>query len=226
GNVTSIVDPEERIAARYEYDPYGNLTAKAGPFADLNSYRFSSKEAHDRSGLVYYGYRFYAPQWQRWVNRDPIGEELPMHQDEEVAELHYNLHTGLNNSPLIYVDPDGEVAQAIPVIIRVCTGARCAPPVPVAIPTTCTPGLISNCPPDKLAALTAAKKRACDPVVKCEVGDSPAVMRGKIAQARKCIRARRMRDNTCFQGGNPGHHQAVNQLINLISTCRRYLRKS
>jgi RHS repeat-associated protein len=27
------------------------------------------------SGLYYYGYRFYDPYLQRWVNRDPIGEE-------------------------------------------------------------------------------------------------------------------------------------------------------
>ncbi len=26
------------------------------------------------SGLYYYGYRWYAPNLQRWLNRDPIGE--------------------------------------------------------------------------------------------------------------------------------------------------------
>jgi RHS repeat-associated protein len=42
--------------------------------------RFSSKPwiAHNGSatdGLYYYGYRFYDPITQRWLNRDPIGEE-------------------------------------------------------------------------------------------------------------------------------------------------------
>jgi RHS repeat-associated protein len=41
--------------------------------------RFSSKPwvgfaGSATSGLYYYGYRFYDPYLQRWVNRDPIGE--------------------------------------------------------------------------------------------------------------------------------------------------------
>src|SRR5205809_5140641 len=39
-----------------------------------NVYRFSSKEIHVNSGLYYYGYRWYAPNLQRWLNRDPLGE--------------------------------------------------------------------------------------------------------------------------------------------------------
>jgi RHS repeat-associated protein len=37
-------------------------------------YWFSSKPIHANSGLYYYGYRFYWPELQRWINRDPIGE--------------------------------------------------------------------------------------------------------------------------------------------------------
>jgi RHS repeat-associated protein len=57
------------------YDPYGNLLASSGPLADANLYRFSSKEYHPNSGLVYYLYRYYDPNLQRWVNRDPIEED-------------------------------------------------------------------------------------------------------------------------------------------------------
>src|SRR5437667_11089912 len=35
---------------------------------------FSSKEVHPASGLVYYLYRYYEPNLQRWLNRDPLGE--------------------------------------------------------------------------------------------------------------------------------------------------------
>ena len=60
--------------AHYLYDPYGNILSQSGPLADANLYRFSSKEFHVASGLVYYLYRFYEPSLQRWLNRDPLGD--------------------------------------------------------------------------------------------------------------------------------------------------------
>ncbi len=75
GNITALANSTQGIVARYLYDPYGNLLAKAGSLADANLYRFSSKELHASSSLYYYGYRFYAPNLQRWLNRDPIWSE-------------------------------------------------------------------------------------------------------------------------------------------------------
>ncbi len=74
GNVTALSDGQGRIAARYLYNPFGRLTAKWGPMADVNRYQFSSKESDYLSGLSYYGYRFYDPTLQRWLTRDPLGE--------------------------------------------------------------------------------------------------------------------------------------------------------
>jgi RHS repeat-associated protein len=74
GNVTCLMDPSGGVAARYTYDPFGNVIAMSGVLATANLYRFSSKEYHPNSGLVYYLYRYYDPNLQRWVNRDPIEE--------------------------------------------------------------------------------------------------------------------------------------------------------
>ena len=74
GNVTALVNGQQLVVARYTYDPFGNTLSKSGPLAEVNLYRFSSKESHQPSGLVYYLYRFYDPNLQRWINRDPIGE--------------------------------------------------------------------------------------------------------------------------------------------------------
>jgi RHS repeat-associated protein len=74
GNVTALIDGNQNIVARYEYDPFGKLIGKWGPLADANTYRFSSKEFQRVSGLYAYGYRFYEPTFQRWLNRDPIQE--------------------------------------------------------------------------------------------------------------------------------------------------------
>jgi RHS repeat-associated protein len=96
GNVTALVNTQNTIGARYQYDPYGNIISMSGPMAEANLYRFSSKELHPNSGLVYYLYRYYEPNLQRWVNRDPLGEAGGI-----------NLYGFVLNSPLYWTDPYG-----------------------------------------------------------------------------------------------------------------------
>jgi RHS repeat-associated protein len=74
GNITCLVASNQMVMARYVYDPFGSTLSASGPLADANLYRFSSKELHPASGLVYYLYRFYEPNLQRWLSRDPLGE--------------------------------------------------------------------------------------------------------------------------------------------------------
>ena len=74
GNITSLSGGNLAVVASYRYDPYGNLLFKSGAWADTNVYRFSSKECHAKSGLYYYLYRWYSPELQRWITRDPLGE--------------------------------------------------------------------------------------------------------------------------------------------------------
>ncbi len=96
GNVTALVNTNQLLAARYNFDPYGNLLGMSGPLAEANTYRFSSKEYHPNSGLVYYLYRYYEPNLQRWLNRDPI---------EEMGGI--NLYGFVGNDPLNGVDALG-----------------------------------------------------------------------------------------------------------------------
>jgi uncharacterized protein RhaS with RHS repeats len=49
-----------------------------------------------QSGLYYYGYRFYDPLTQRWMNRDPIGVEGGL-----------NLYSFVLNEPANLIDPLG-----------------------------------------------------------------------------------------------------------------------
>ena len=93
GNIIALVSPVGMILAQYEYDPFGNLISKSGLMADINKYRFSSKEWEGNSGLYYYGYRFYDPNLQRWVSRDPI---------QELGGL--NLYAFVENDPLNAID--------------------------------------------------------------------------------------------------------------------------
>jgi RHS repeat-associated protein len=67
-----------------------------GTMATANVYRFSSKEIEPNTGYYDYGFRFYDPLAQRWVNRDPIGEAGGI-----------NLYGFAGNVPVNCVDPFG-----------------------------------------------------------------------------------------------------------------------
>ncbi|MBK9128166.1 MAG: RHS repeat-associated core domain-containing protein [Phycisphaerales bacterium] len=80
GDVGQVIDPNAASAAaslvaRYEYDPYGGVTALSGSYAARNAIRFSTKPFDPVTGLGYWGYRWYSPKLGRWVSRDPIEEE-------------------------------------------------------------------------------------------------------------------------------------------------------
>jgi RHS repeat-associated protein len=74
GNITMLINGSQAIVAKYLYDAFGNVLSASGLLANANLYQFSSKEKHLNSGLVYYLYRYYDPNLQRWPNRDPIDE--------------------------------------------------------------------------------------------------------------------------------------------------------
>ena len=75
GNVTALVNSSGTVVAKYLYDSFGNTLGMWGSLAAGNTYRYSSKEVDLRSGAYYYGYRWYQPNLQRWVNRDPLGDK-------------------------------------------------------------------------------------------------------------------------------------------------------
>ena len=101
GNVTYLANSSGGTDAAYRYDPFGRWLAQTGPYASANVMRFSSKPwvAHNGSntdGLYAYGYRFYDPLTQRWLNRDPIAENGSL-----------NLYGFTRNNPINRVDPIG-----------------------------------------------------------------------------------------------------------------------
>ncbi len=60
---------------------------------------FSTKRYDQGTGLSYYGYRFYAPVIERWLNRDPLGETGGI-----------NLYAYVQNDPVDWVDPWGLIS--------------------------------------------------------------------------------------------------------------------
>jgi len=171
--------------ATYRYDPFGNTISSSGSLASANVYRFSSKEIHVASGMYYYGYRFYDPNLQRWLNRDPI---------QELGGI--NLYEFVLNSPTGFLDIYGlqfvppVLIEVPPIVARPVLPPeiiqprplpvpfpeplpRPAPiPVPTPRPTPPLPALlpISGPNPSPKIQPPAPKKPECDPKsgdVKC-----------------------------------------------------------
>jgi RHS repeat-associated protein len=141
GKVTALVDGNENVVARYLYDPFGNTLSMTGSKAALNRYRFSSKPIYELSGMYDYLYRWYAPELQRWPNRDPLGEpgfELSYRKTSSgsggIGELVEgpNHYTFAGNHPTISIDPDGRAAVIVigggGVVVIVGIGCLASPP--------------------------------------------------------------------------------------------------
>ncbi|MCF4994061.1 toxin [Pseudomonas syringae] len=100
GSVCLELTADARIISDEHFYPFGETAILAGADTVEVSYkvvRYSGKE-RDATGLYYYGYRFYIPWLQRWVNADPNGFiDGP------------NLFRMVGNSPIGHVDRDGGV---------------------------------------------------------------------------------------------------------------------
>ncbi|MBI3849865.1 MAG: RHS repeat-associated core domain-containing protein [Verrucomicrobia bacterium] len=110
GNVTYMLNSSQSKVAEYRFDPFGNLISSGGTLAAANVYRFSSKEIHVNSGLYYYGERFYPPNLQRWLNRDPLselGHEALRQRSSGEIGTSANEYAFLHNSPSSRIDAFG-----------------------------------------------------------------------------------------------------------------------
>jgi RHS repeat-associated protein len=102
GNITALIDTNQYMVGRYLYDPFGRMLGKWGPHADANTYRFAGKEWSERTGLYYFARRFYDPNLQRFINRDPISENGGQ-----------NLYAYCGNNPISLYDMMGLCPRSI-----------------------------------------------------------------------------------------------------------------
>lgn len=95
---TLELDEQGGVLNREHFYAFGGTALWAGASvikAKYKTIRYSGKE-RDATGLYHYGYRYYAPWLQRWVNPDPAGK---------VDGLNYFAH--VQNNPIVFVDVDG-----------------------------------------------------------------------------------------------------------------------
>jgi len=98
----------------YEYAPFGTQRTVTGTYNAR--FRFSSKELDASAGLYCYGYRFYDPNLQRWLNRDPLAngaKPLGLRLPKRFAKGPWEMVEGPNvysfnrNNSINYVDVNG-----------------------------------------------------------------------------------------------------------------------
>ncbi len=94
GNVTAVTDSQQQVVAQYLYDEYGQVNNQS---ATLDQpFKFSTKRYDSATGMIYFGYRYYIPEIQKWLTRDPIGENGGM-----------NLYGYVGSNPIGRIDPYG-----------------------------------------------------------------------------------------------------------------------
>jgi RHS repeat-associated protein len=89
-----LLDTSQAVVAAYTYDTFGKVMIQTGALDQ--PYKFSTKRYDEKTGLSYYGYRYYSPALGRWMTRDPL---------EEAGGI--NLYEFVKNNPLSFVDPFG-----------------------------------------------------------------------------------------------------------------------
>jgi insecticidal toxin complex protein TccC len=92
------LDQMARLISHENYYPFGgtaSLTADSVREVSYKTIRYSGKEM-DCWGGYYYGRRYYAPWFQRWISADPAG-----------AVDGWNLYAMVGNNPMSFVDTLG-----------------------------------------------------------------------------------------------------------------------
>ena len=100
GNVVAYVDALGNVVAEFAYDAFGNTVAENGTLAGVFRFKYSTKYHDAETGLIYYGYRYYAPTTARWLTRDPLEEQGGL-----------NLHCFCENDGVNKVDWLGKVPE-------------------------------------------------------------------------------------------------------------------
>jgi RHS repeat-associated protein len=87
-----------QAAPQGQYGPFA--ICAAGPAAQSNAGRFSSKCPDDETGLHYYGYRYYSASTGKWLSRDVLEEKGGR-----------NLYAFVENKPVNRWDILGQIGE-------------------------------------------------------------------------------------------------------------------
>lgn len=116
-SVHLVTDEQGRVAASYEYDPFGCVLASTGGFS--SPVRFAGQVYDETLGLYAMGHRFYDPQLGRFLSPDPVRGSI--HHAPSTNPYLYAL-----NDPVNLGDPTG--LWAWPTWLPLVGGSEAAAP--------------------------------------------------------------------------------------------------
>jgi len=103
------------------YFPFGETWVEESSNTERTPYLFTSKELDEDTGLYYFGARYYDARTSVWASPDPIlGSYLPTGDPQKDKSLpamgvfsspNLALYTYVANSPVKFVDPDGQLRR-------------------------------------------------------------------------------------------------------------------
>ncbi|ESA38708.1 rhs family protein [Leptolyngbya sp. Heron Island J] len=97
GSVRVVLDQKATIVAKYDYLPFGMLSAFDEPSEGFMSYLFTGQEFDWECGLYNYRARFYSAELGRFLEVDP--------QKQFFSPYIYSA-----NNPVLFVDPTGSIS--------------------------------------------------------------------------------------------------------------------
>lgn len=103
GDVIRLTNTNGETAARYQYDPYGNIIDSAGSHVDINPLRYRGYYYDSETNLYYLQSRYYDPNIGRFINAD----EYP---STGQGLLGNNMFAYCLNNPANFIDPEGNLA--------------------------------------------------------------------------------------------------------------------
>ncbi|RNB70857.1 hypothetical protein EDM52_16540 [Brevibacillus invocatus] len=98
GDVVSITDNAGNVVNQYDYDSWGNVTARVDGMS--NPFLYSGEMYDEKAGLYYLRARYYYPSIGRFISEDTYKGQVD-------NPLSLNRYTYTHNNPLKYIDPSG-----------------------------------------------------------------------------------------------------------------------
>ena len=106
GDVVKLIQANGHVVAQYTYDAWGNILDSGGNLAEVNPLRYRGYYYDNETGFYYLQSRYYDPANRRFMNADS-------YQSTGQGFIGTNMFAYCNNSPILFVDHDGDDAEAV-----------------------------------------------------------------------------------------------------------------
>ena len=105
GDVVKLIQANGHVVAQYTYDAWGNVSS-SGRLAEINPLRYRGYYYDSETGFYYLQSRYYDPVNRRFINADSYASTGQ-------GFIGTNMFAYCNNSPILFVDHDGNDAEAV-----------------------------------------------------------------------------------------------------------------